>query len=270
MKLCDLRFVSVAVVFAGAALLVPNSALADPYRSGGYGDAAQQAVDNARDDVSEVVRALRAEWRADPEVSDAFQTLRKARRAFEAERRRVVRQLDADNKKYRKLAEQAAAMKARLEQDRRDRQADRDTDDQALVEAESPEVDSAGMVPANLGPSDKTVPAGQPAKMTEEQLDRLLEKQNSVEPGFDPISQDQAEQAAEVLESKTKMKSMLDEAIYEDDDARAAREAYDAAVAALDEHQAQLKATILNDPEYKAAKDALDRAQQRAASYDGR
>ncbi|MEL7239561.1 MAG: hypothetical protein AAGK78_11935 [Planctomycetota bacterium] len=234
-----------------------------------YRDRAREAVEAARQEVSLVVRALRADWRADPAVGNAFETLRDSRQAYEQELRRVIKKLEADSDIYTRLQAKASALRDRLEKERREAAKQREADKPSLVE-DGPKVDSGGMVPADLGPSDKTVPAGVPAELTEAQLDKLLAEQNSTEPGFDPISAEQAERAQDMLDIQTQLAALEREAMQEDDAARAALEQYQAAVAELDQHQATLKATILNDPEYQAAIERLNRAQVRAAGASGR
>ena len=258
-----------------------------------YGDNrardARAAVDAARDELQAVVRAKRAAFEARPEVVEAKQAADAARAAYEPEQERVLAQLLQDNPAYaERVAEVNRIQEALDEQDgRREGEAIGDVQDElaAMAAATSQPTtraagaaaaeeaeDAAATQPAGAGDAPPVYveeppigPDGLPPGRAEDpdaRLDRFLND----EPFADATPR-RLEASARVLELRTALAEFEEAAIKKDADASATKTAWEQAAESYATMKSGLRAEILNDPEYKAALDRLESAEEQLGRY---
>lgn len=190
-------------------------------------EAARAEIDAARSRVTAATARVRASWKANPDMMAAEKEAGAARDAYEAARKPIIEKLKGTDEYKKALSDEAAAA--------------------AKVEAEKKE---AGPPPAPVenprGPAAATLPTTQP-----EALD---------------ISAEHLDAANKALEKRTATTRLEEAAIAADPSANEAKAKLEAAAAKVQALQAQLDATLLNDADFKSAKQALADAQARMAT----
>ncbi|MFT3788046.1 MAG: hypothetical protein QM770_18055 [Tepidisphaeraceae bacterium] len=241
---------AMAMMTLGAVTCVPAQALLVQWDSGSDSraaarraavEAAQAQVNAARAKLEAASNRVRATWAANQNFIAATKELNESRQAFQAERKRVIDQLIQTNTDYRAAT-----------------QAERDAAERVRLEQEKNPTTRPTTVPVDLGIPDDGIG-----------LDVDQGDANVKGPATQPIATPEQARAAQArLDERTRLRKLEADAIAGDQAAAQAKAHYDAAGTKANELRLQLRAALLNDPEYKAAETELQaaRAQVTAAA----
>jgi hypothetical protein len=190
--------------------------------------AARAQVQAAQSRVQVATERVRATWEADSNLSAAEAALQTARADLERASLPVFKRLREDDAAYRAVLQEEVDARTRL------------ADEQArLVAADPASTQPAATRPSGTEPPDGFAPAED-------------ESLNVPVP-----SDEQVNAAVDKLGHRTRRREIEARAIAADPAAAEAQQRVDAATAELKALQTQFESVLLNDPEYRAARDQL-------------
>lgn len=227
----------------------------------------RQTVREAQDQVRRIVRQIRGNWSTRDEVIEAQRRLEEAAIDYKAERRRVVMRLRQENPEYTELRDvifQKREALSRLRQRRPQRPPAQDAvqrSDGSVIGRLGGEGRQRARI---LGENTNPRTAGLPLRERME-LEAMIHDREPVPPPASQAPPKEIEAAVELLAYQEQLDNLENAAVADDVDASEAKEAYDAAAEAWHDLQEELEEQIVNDPEYKAARDALSAAREGAA-----
>jgi len=199
--------------------------------------AARGEVDRATTVMAAITSRVRATNRANPKFLIAETEMTDAREAYAKARQAVLKSME-QKPDYMAAVKEEADARARVAEEKRQTN--------AAFAATQPATQPASNDDASADPQ------AAPTDATSASTATLP----------DPTA-DQVDAAQDRMEIKTRLRQLQDAALSADPTAAAARVRLDAALSAMKVWQLQEQATLLNDPEYKAAVDQLAAARAR-------